>query len=289
MTEEVSGKAHHQRLSDAHSRELGSALKEVRRKSPVKTDDLLKVLEWSPAKLSKLEAGVRGTSNRDISEFLGMCQASRHDRERVYGILATADRSSFVRVHDDCGSTPTLVLHEDVAETVTTYEPFSVPPLARTREYASALNPDARKVEALMRRREWARKRASVLARKQRQVFYLHETALRTAVGTPAVMRDQLLALTLLAGAVNTVVRVVPLSAPLHEGLLRPATLLEIGPNAKPLACAESDFSTVFHDDPVVVGEYRKKLRAVESAALNTAESRALLAHWADLYDRDTV
>ncbi|MFD7656987.1 Scr1 family TA system antitoxin-like transcriptional regulator [Actinosynnema sp. NPDC059797] len=273
------------RPSDAFSRELGATLRQIRKGSEVGFRDLLKVLGWSPGKLSKLERGTRGTSDKDIFLLLGHLGADAEQCDRVREILATPDRGGFVRGHEPAGAAPGLLLHERTAQVVTVYETCTVPTTTQTREYAFALTGSEQSATLRFERAEQARTRATSPLR-QRWVYYLHELTLRTVVGGPAVMRDQLLNLALLANTHNTVVRVVPLTAAVDGDLQRPGMFMAMGPRAKPVVCVEGDTATAFHDDPVTLDAFQAKMRKLDKVALTVDHSRMVLARWADWHDR---
>ncbi|MFT7836098.1 helix-turn-helix transcriptional regulator [Saccharothrix sp. BKS2] len=273
------------RVSDAYSRDLGALLREIRHRSGWASNKLLKKLDWSAGKLSKLESGTRGTGERDILFLLGVLQASKEDREQVHDVLSAGNRHAFVRRHDTDGSARCMRIHEESSVSVIAYEPFTIPPLAQAWDYALALTGSEVCANSRARRKDAARSRATG-HQGQRWRFYIHELALRTVVGGKDVMRDQMLDLTLTVGLTNISVNVVPEVAGMDAYLLRPATLMDVGHSAGAVACVEGDSATAFYDDEEIVQEVKEKMCRISAAALGDDESRSLLARWADLYDR---
>jgi transcriptional regulator with XRE-family HTH domain len=140
----VEEKQHPVRLSTARSRELGEELRRARRQAGISSAATADGLEWSLGKLSKLETGVRGTHPRDIATLLGRYAADKAARDRIMAIATEHDSGSFLRLHDRSPDTlVALTLHERMARTITTYDPVTVPALAQTEDYASALLGDA--------------------------------------------------------------------------------------------------------------------------------------------------
>ncbi|WP_158846260.1 helix-turn-helix domain-containing protein [Saccharothrix deserti] len=271
------------RLSTARSRELGEELRRVRHRARMSSGFVAEALGWSLGKLSKLETGSRGTSPWEIGTLLGRCGADKPTRDRILAIASEADTGSFLRLHDPSSDTLTaLSVHENVARTVTTYEPLTIPSLAQTEDYAYALTRDRAVTQARIGRQDVVRRPGG-----PETVLYIHEAALRMVVGDPKVMRDQLLRLTLMCGWSRVSPRVIPMSAPSHAALRHPATLLTFPAPTKPLAYTETDTATVFHDDPNAVTAYQTKMRHLERLVLTPAQSRDLFARWADAYDRD--
>jgi hypothetical protein len=271
------------RLSTARSRELGEELRRVRHQARMSSGFVAEALGWSLGKLSKLETGTRGTSAWEIGTLLGRCGADKATRDRIMAIAGEPDTGNFLRPHEPWPDTITAVsVHEHAATTLTTYEPLVIPSLAQTEDYAYALTEDQGLVDARMARQETLRRPGGPEA-----VIYIHEAALRVVVGDSKIMRDQLLRLTLMCGWARISPRIIPMSASTSTVLRHSATLLTFASPHKPLAYAETEASTVFHDDPVAVTAYEAKMRQLEDLVLTPAQSRDVFARWADAYDRE--
>ncbi|MFD7660157.1 DUF5753 domain-containing protein, partial [Actinosynnema sp. NPDC059797] len=239
-------------------------------------------LGWSLGKLSKLEKGTRGTSAVDIAALLGFYGADKAARDHVLSIAAEPDIGSFLRPHHQRpDSLVALSVHEEIAETITAYDPVTIPDLAQTEDYTLALTGDPDLVTA-------RRNRQRLLQRQSgpRVVFYVHEMALRLTVDDPTVRRDQLLHLLLMCEWPHTTLRVIPLAAGLHAHLRHPCTLLTFEAPTKPLAYTETDVATAFYDDPEAVAAYRRKMRHLDTVALDAEQTRRKLSWWTGLYDR---
>lgn len=273
------------RLSTARSRELGEELRRARYRAQLSSGEAADAMQWSLGKMSKLETGARGTSLWDISSLLGLYGADRATRDRVMGIATSPDTGSFLRTHNGSPDTlVTLAVHEPIAHTITAYEPLTVPALVQIEDYAMALTGQPEVAQArILRQRELSR------PAKREMTIYLHEAALRVVVGSPSVMRDQLLHLTLMCGWTNTDIRVVSQACGLHSTLRNPATLLTFDDRFRPLVYVETDAATLFHEDPHVVDEYFDKMRDLDRLALDPDESRNTLARWANVYERQAA
>ncbi|MFT7839221.1 helix-turn-helix transcriptional regulator [Saccharothrix sp. BKS2] len=270
------------RPGSAHSRELGGEIRRTRQNSGRSAPKVAEALGWSVGKLSKLEKGTRGTSTVDIAALLGHCGAAKAARERVLGIAAEPDTGSFLRLHHQRSDRLVAVsVHEEIAETITVYDPVTVPDLARTEDYTLALTGDLDFATALAERQRLLQRHPD-----PHVTVYVHEMALRMAVGGPAVMRDQLLHLLLMCEWPRTTVRVVPLAAGFHTHLRHPCTLLAFEAPDKPLAYTETDVAVAFHDAPEAVAAYQQKMCHLDAAALDTEQTRRKLSRWTDLYDR---
>jgi transcriptional regulator with XRE-family HTH domain len=270
------------RLSTARSRELGEELRRIRGRARMSSGLVAEALGWSLGKLSKLETGTRGTSAVEIGTLVGRLGADKPTRDRVLAIAGEPDTGSFLRQHDRIPDTlVALSLHEQTARTITTYEPLTIPSLAQTEDYAHALTGNRNVARARIARQQAVHRQSC-----SKTVLYIHEAALRMAVGEPAVMRDQLLHLTLMCGSEQFVPRVIPMAARSHAALRNPATILTFDPPIKPLAYTETDSATVFHDAPAAVLLYQTKMRHLDSLAVTPTESHDILGHWADTYER---
>jgi hypothetical protein len=273
------------RRSTALSRELGEELRRVRRRAHMASGDSATALGWSLGKLSKLETGTRGTSPWDIGALIGRLCADKPTRDRIAAIAREPDTGHFLRQHDDNPDTlVALSLHEQTARTITTYEPFTIPSLAQTEHYTHALTRDTAIVHARTTRQDLLRRRTC-----PDTVLYIHEAALHTVVGSPTVMRDQLRHLAAMCEWARITPRLVPMTGSFDIALVRSATLLTFAAPTTPLAYAETDTATVFHEDPHTIARYQAKMRRLDTLALPLGQSREAFTHWADVYDGATT
>lgn len=274
------------RVSTARTRELGEELRQARQRANMAGSDVVDALEWSLGKLSKLETGTRGTSTCDIAALLGHYATDKATRDRVLAIATEPDTGSFLRKHTTSIDTLTAVtLHERTARTITTYQPLVVPPLAQTEDYTLALTGDHDTARARTARRQALREHKPC----PRLVVYVHEAALRLVVGDAALMHEQLLQLSLITDWADTTVRVIPMNRPGQVERCHPATLLTFEAPQRPMAYAETDTATVFHDAPDIVTAYTRKMRALATCALTIQQTRDTLARWADVYDKQSA
>ncbi|MGM1060658.1 DUF5753 domain-containing protein [Saccharothrix sp. Mg75] len=273
-------KPHPARLSTARSRELGEELRRARRRARASSGQTAEGLEWSLGKLSKLETGTRGTLPSDIATLLGRYGTDKATRDRIMAVAHESNTDSFLRVHDGSPDTlAALAAHEPVARTVTAYEPLIVPLLGQTEDYALALTGGPNAAQTRMVRQRRLRQPGS-----RETVLYVNEAALRQVAAPPRVMRDQLLHLAAMCDWPMTCVRIVPLTCAPHPALRSPATLLTFEGPLRPLVYVETDVATVFHEDPQILVAYERKMRHLDTVALDVEQSRRILARCADSY-----
>ena len=269
------------RLSTAHSRELEEELRRARARARMTTQKVAHALGWSTGKVSKLEGGSRGTDTADIAVVLGLYVADADTRARIIGLSREGGTRNFVRLHhSNPDSLATLVAHERIVQSSTTYGPVIIPALAQTPGYTRALTDDAAAVDARLARQQRVRARNAV------NTFYIHQTALRTVVGGDAIMRQQLLHLAQMCSWHWHTVRVIPSTTNVGTTLRTPVTLLTFAEPDNPVVYVETDAATVFHDDPDVVAAYQARLARISHLALNAQKSQELILRMAEHYDR---
>ncbi len=276
------------RFTTAQSRELGEELRQARKSGGLRGTTFCEELEWSTAKLSKLEKGWRGTSDWEIGTFLGKSGADKATRERVMRLAQEPDVGYFVRRHIGITSDGLLclVMHQRTALTLTSYDTMVIPGLLQSMAYARSLleTTGAGDVDEVLRvrleRQEHLRGQENV-----RSTFYVHEAALRLNVGGSRTMHDQMMRLAFMCGWPHVTLRVVPFSAPGHPALRYPSALMTFNRNAKPVAYAESDLTTVFLEEERAIAFYEEKQSVLDALALSTEKSHEVFTHWANVYD----
>lgn len=111
----------------------------------------------------------------------------------------------------------------------------------------------------------------------------MHEFVLRTPVGGPEVMSDQLHELLRLSVRPNLTLRVVPADLGAHAGMAGHFTMLEI-PTFKPIVYLDSEISSLFLETPIEIDAYGRILSALEDTALDEGQSRKLVTSLALKY-----
>ncbi|GAA3860229.1 helix-turn-helix transcriptional regulator [Saccharothrix violaceirubra] len=284
-----------ERGTTIRSRELGEELRLARKRIQLRAEKLSQSLGWSAGKISRLEHGSRGTSDFDLGALLGRLEADPTTRDRIRRLAEEPDIGYFLRTHDGriADSLTCLTIHEQAASGIYKYEPMLISGLLQTERYARAvIDPDgkfdpedrAMMVGARMNRQ-------SILSSTTTTIF-IHETALRTSIGGHEVMHDQLLRLVFMCGWNGLTIRVIPLAAPGelvapgHPALRHGHTLLTFPRVLSPVAYTETDFATVFSEESNSIERYRLKHRTLDSLALSVEQSQAVIAYWANVYDR---
>ncbi|OXM71703.1 helix-turn-helix domain-containing protein [Amycolatopsis vastitatis] len=279
------------RDSSATGREIGDELKRFRVGAGLLASDLADMLGCSASKISRMESGVRGYSELDVTMFLATCRASREDVVRVLDLVREQADGYRIRPHreqlpDELRS---LIVTETQATEIIEFEPQIIPGILQIEDYARAVfrwfglrdetGIDVR-VQARLRRQKLLRRRDP-----PRFTFYIQEAALQAKVANDQVMHEQILHLLLTSSFEHCVIRVVPEAA-------CPAGVLGVGfrimryNEAPVVAYVENQTASLFLEDPADLEVYRHVLKRLAGHALDGGQSREWLAALASEYDR---
>ncbi|MFG2218384.1 helix-turn-helix domain-containing protein [Streptomyces sp. NPDC048685] len=174
-----------------------------------------------------------------------------------------------------------FVDYEQEAVTLLSYQDRVVPGLLQTEEYArflfSCLYPPLEEDE----REQWVADRLArqkLLNRKPRPMlhFLLEESILRSQIGDPAMLREQIRHLRQCMELPFLGLQIMPMTLPKHAGLSGPMVLLET-PDHDHLAYVEGQLTSYLHDDPAVVSVLQQKCGMLRSQALSVEASARLL------------
>jgi len=268
------------RESNALSRELGDALRRARRGSEVRFGNLAEELGWSPGKISKLERGTRGTSPLDIARYVGHLRTDQSTYDHIMSLVQEPNTGHLVRPHkiampDDLRA---LLLHEQTARVIWSYEITAIPGLLQTLDYACALvgSPDFEHgVAGRMNRQRIFDQPRPPLGR-----FFILESVLQHAVGGPQVMYEQILQLLFRGG-----VRLVTFEDQLPRTLSAAFTFMTFVDH-QPVSYVETGPVSVFSDEVETTERFRQACDDLDRVALSEEQSRSVFAAWADRYDR---
>ena len=265
------------------SRELGDGLRQAMEQAGLTGKQAAQMLSWSPSFVSLLLSGKRGASELDIAAFLGVCRVKGPERDRLLALCREQDNPGWLQQHGSRmpKQLVTLIDHENKAVAISVFEAIFVPGLLQTGEYARAVisrivNVPPEEVEDRVAAR-LARQSLFSRDRPARFTFYLHESVLRTPVGGPAVMAEQLRHLRRMSTRSYLTLRVVPVALGAHAAMTGAFWLMEFV-EFKPVAYLESKTSSLFLEKPEEIQAYRRILGALADTALGEGQSRELIA-----------
>src|SRR5699024_4225424 len=260
------------RESTARARELGGELRRIRERSGLRGCDLARILGWDSSTVSRVESGNRGTSEVHIAIYLASCGLGKDEMEQFLNLARATDDGYWLRPHGEQlpDELRSLIVQENLAGSIVSYEPLLIPGLLQTEEYARGLfrwfgRASDADVELKVRARM---ERQRLLDRRHppRLTFSMHEQALRAHVGTAATMNEQLLHLVLTAARPGCDIRIVPDTAGPH-GVLGGAFLLMSYAEHPAVAYGENLIASVFlekRSDIVAYQEILDKLADID-------------------------
>ncbi|RCW47031.1 helix-turn-helix protein [Halopolyspora algeriensis] len=274
-----------------HRRRLGSALRRLRETAGRTHREVAAYLDCSQGKVSQIELGrvpVRTSDVRLMAEFYGadtdqassLIELAQGSKQRGWWqeYPSTAQRAGF----------ETYLGLETAATAVSCFGADPVPELLQTAEYSGALlgaeDPglDGGGID----------ERLTVISKRQQRLLGEHplelwavldESALRRAVGGPAVMRAQLEHLVLMGYRRNVTLQVLPFTAGAHPLMGDRVAVFSFPDPADPQVVHVGDsVNSRFLDDLAETRPYLSVFESVCAAALPPKDSNALISTIAD-------
>jgi len=200
---------------------LGARLREIRRDAGLSGRQLAALTGWHFTKVSKLENGKQHPSDADIRAWCASCQvpgeiadliAAAHNVESIY--IEWRRQMKFGMKRPQQARTPTY----ERAKLFRIYEPFLIPGLFQTAEYATAI---MTKVIEFYDIPDDLDQAVAIRLQRQQMLYagdrhfhvILEEQALRTRVGTAQTMAGQLDRLLTLMSVQRVTLGIIPASA----------------------------------------------------------------------------
>jgi transcriptional regulator with XRE-family HTH domain len=274
----------------AHGRELGAELRRRRELAGYQGQELARRLDWSPAKVSRVEVGARTITQADVAMYLASCGVPRDELDPIVDLADEAAHDHRLKSHGEKlpDELRTLIFHETTAAAIDSYELIVVPGLLQTEDYTRALfrEVDQFSGESIEFRVRARMDRQTLIRRADppQCMFFIHENALRAPIGSNQIMHEQLLQLVFFTSRPQCVIRVVPVSVG-GRGLARASFRLMRYVEHDPVVYAEQDVVSLFLDRKVHTNHYCKVMNRLDHVALDEGESRRLLADMASDFD----
>ncbi|WP_405132800.1 helix-turn-helix domain-containing protein [Nocardia sp. NBC_01388] len=284
-------------------RQLGRFLREAREEAGFTVEQAAVLMEWNKSTLSRLERGL--TEKVRVRDVLGLCEVFGLGEVKTAAAKSLAEQTpakSWWHAYADLipANVNLFVGLEAGATVLTLFQPLIVPGLLQTADYARALDrtyfPDDTDAE-LDRRVELRTRRQNVILRQRhpaQAVVVLHESVLRTVVGSRHVVAAQLRHIANLGTRENIEVRVLPFRAGFPLGMpLTPFTIFQFGRDARgklsepTVVFAESFAGAMYFERQTEVRLYREALDTVQRATLDIRPSRDLIREVAREHDSD--
>jgi hypothetical protein len=266
-------------------RRLGAELRRLRRNRTL--DEVAAETLISTSKLSRLENGQGAPQQRDIRDLINFYGADRTTADRIRRWAADGRRQAWWGKYSDVipESVDVFFAYESGASVMRTYTSMILPGLLQIEAYTSGLltalnphmNPD--QVEMLVE----VRRRQQILLNDNddtRLLAVIDEAAVQRAlsIGNETDARAQLVHLHEISLRRNVSIRVLPLDAGLHAGVMGMFTVFQFADDIdRDVVSIESHFGHRYLEEQSSVLEYLRLFDAVTRRALDNHETRDLL------------
>ncbi|MDX3525835.1 helix-turn-helix transcriptional regulator [Streptomyces sp. ID05-39B] len=267
---------------------VGVQLAGIREDAGLSQDQAARAVGFSPAKLSRIEAGKgrRPPTEGDVRALLNLYGSEDHEALVLLRLLRQAGEPGWWQRYDKRLMPEwfdRLVGLQEAATAIRTFEIQYVPGLLQIPAYTRAVverglpTAPVREVE---RRVELRTRRTRLLERPDAPQLWavMDESVLLRVLGGREVMREQLDHLIAMAALPHVTVQVVPLDVTHASAPSIPVTYLRFGGSDLPdVVYLEQIRSATFLEDQDETEEYRVTLDRLADEALNPRDSLALL------------
>jgi hypothetical protein len=273
-------------------RRLAAELRHHREAAGLTIDDVAERLEWSSAKISRIENARVGVLPRDVKFLLSTYGLT--DRAEAWDVMLTLARESRQKGwwHQYGEAVPdwfeVFVGLEADAATIQGYNAEFVDGLLQTPEYARAIH----RAQLVTATQEEIEQRVKVRMARQElltadgapQVWLvLNEAVIRRLVGGRATMHEQLTRLLEIGSLPNVTLQVVPFSAGAHPAMEGSFNILGFPEPADPnIIYFEYHTGALYLEKPQEVQRYSLMFDHLRASAQPVDASRALITRVAD-------
>jgi transcriptional regulator with XRE-family HTH domain len=265
---------------------IGSELKRYRTEARVTMAQAAEKTGMSQPKIAHLEVGRQAQDPEDIARLLDAYGAPARDIDRLTSLTSRADEATWwapwAQVVPDW--LRTYVGLEGLAESVFCVQPWVIPGLLQTQEYAAAVTANAKSIrpdhgERFVGFRMARARRLTDPERPLSVEAVIPESALRLAVGTTEVRQDQLRHLLALSELPTVTIQVVrPEDGP-HSALSAGGFVsLDFGDAAKPVVYVELKDGAVYLQESEQTAAYTMVAHDLQQVALSPEQSRGAIS-----------
>jgi transcriptional regulator with XRE-family HTH domain len=274
-------------------RQLGRYLRDLRNKSRLTVRAAGAQLEWSEAKIWRIETGQTSLRSLDVEAMCKVYGAPQDMTQALMGLAKETKARGWWHSYGDAIPEyfDVYIGLEEAASRFSWYESELVPGLFQTEDYARAViradNPDV--VDAEIERRVHVRlARQALLTRVTHCPVFdvvLNEAILHRPVGGVEAARGQLKRLVEVSELPTVSLRVVPFSAGLHHGIMSgPFVTLRFPLNGNgqdtepPTVYVESFTGALYLDRPHELARYDTAFKNIWESSLDEKASQELIA-----------
>jgi transcriptional regulator with XRE-family HTH domain len=274
-------------------RQLGRYLRDLRGQARLTVKAAAGQLEWSEAKMWRIETGQTSLRSLDVQAMCAVYGAPSELTEALMALAKETKARGWWMSYGDVipEGFDIYIGLEEAAARLSWYESELVPGLFQTADYARTLiqthNPGVESTE-IERRVQLRLARQTLLTRVSQAPelrIVLNEAILRRPVGGNNVMAGQLEHLVGVSELPNVSIKVMPFSAGLHYGIMSgPFVTLEFPangagqPTEPPTVYVDSFTGALFLDKPHEIERYDRAFSHIWQVARNEIDSRTLMA-----------
>jgi len=265
-------------------RELGARLRALRLEQGLTVDQVAELLLCSPSKVSRMETGQRGATQRDIRDLCKIYGVTQETQVASMMELAKEGKQQGWWQSYDLDLFSTYVGLEQAATWLCYYQSSIVPGLLQTPEYARAMHQGSLPAEFTPERAdaliEVRLRRQQVLTRDQplRLEAIIDEAVLHRVVGGRAVMAAQLQHLVEAGSMPNVTLRAIPFGVGAHPAMDNMFNILEFGDVAPRVVYVEGLMGWLFIEKERDVARYEQVLEHLREIALDPKETIDLIS-----------
>ncbi|NUT46054.1 MAG: helix-turn-helix domain-containing protein [Saccharothrix sp.] len=265
-------------------RRLRAELRQARERAGLTQQGVADALEWSVSKLIRIENGSVGVSITDLKALLLHYGVTDADEVAELVELARGSKqSAWWHAYKNQVSQQFLTFLglEASAIRVRQFQGILVPGLLQAKGYASVLAAaGGENEEAVNRNLQIRLKRQEMITEDGPEAFFiLDESILHRQIGSPEVMREQLLKLKALTEHPKLTIQVLPFSAGVHKGMVGSFEIFELSDQPDDYALVlEGPYKDVLHANPSEeTKEYVRIFFELEKIARPAEETASLI------------
>lgn len=273
-------------------RRLGAELRRLREEAGLLIEDVARVLECSPSKISRLENGKGIPKTRDVRDILALFGITDTKlRDRLLGWASAGRQQGWWQEFSDVMQLETVTAELDNyialeadASRKWEFQTTIVPGLLQTENYARAIFealPYSFSTQHVDRLVELRLRRQEVLYREDgplELICVIDEPALHRPVGSDGAMVEQLHKLAAEAQRPNIAVKILPMRLGAHPAVMGSFELLEYADDKDhEIVNIESLTGTASLEGKLDIQRYRRVLQEVVEKSQDLKQSRELI------------
>ncbi|MFD7237518.1 helix-turn-helix domain-containing protein [Streptomyces syringium] len=280
-------------------RQLGRHLRELRNQSRLTVRSAARQLEWSEAKMWRIETGQTSLRSHDVEAMCKVYGAPADLTKALMGLAKETKARGWWHAYGDVipEGFDLFIGLEEAASRVWWYESELIPGLLQTEAYARTIirADNADEADTEIERRVHLRIARQVLLTRAGEpptlTVAFNEGVLRRPIGGNNVMAGQLAHLLEVGELPNVTIKVVPFSAGLHLGVMSgPFGILRFpvtgdgSESEPPTVYADGYTGDLYLDKPGEVARYDAAFKNIWATALTEQDSRRLISEVAGTY-----